>query len=338
MNINLQQLLQNLVLKGREIERASPPNEGPAPPTTIRLKPTTKHFLDSQAIALNISIQGLISNILDGVAAATSNLQASTIRTLRERFFYLFEAHKINFPGIISVMKERGFALSVLENQVRLADLMTKETIDFLGKTFFVKPEWIAASSDDVIEYNQQLHWYKNVAEVGRLLLDYAKADLNPHIYFIRRQHSNFDGASNGPDIHEGEEGFEPIGAVIRITKRTEDNTPFNVYRVCRFERWNWGNCRMEFKLLIAFCDKANQWIRSVGFELPEEDIESLCRGRVLPARIFSGGYIKTWTPSEYAGFNYVPTKETEEWDDVLKRWEAAPYLDKIIKDYRDAR
>lgn len=322
MKISLLKILESLVAKGAEIEKTSTPNEGGLTPTSIRLKPATKLFLESQSTALNISIQGLISTILDGVAEATSNVPALTLRTIRERFFYLFEAHRISYPDIISILNGRGFSLSTLDSPARLFDLMTNENIDFLSKTFFVKKEWLCATSDYVVDEAKRLRWHKNVSGVGATLLEYAKSGFKPQVFFIRKSNARFEFASaNQDNFREHDLEYEPIGIVVKLTCSSKDGNIFYTYRIGQFERWNYENCRSEFKLLIAFCSKADRWIRSTGCQLSRDEIGLLESGKILPSKLLNNKGANEWNPNNYAGFDFPVVEEVEQWKYVLKKW-----------------
>ena len=190
MKISLESLLQGLVNKGSAAVRSSTPklNE-PSAPTSIRLKPATKHFLDCQANALNTSVQSLISIILDGVAEMTVDNTSGTLRTIRERFFYLFQTHHLDLPSIVSVMKAHNYTLSSLDNPARLLDLLDNKSIQYLAKIFFVRPEWISGASDSVFKTGVDVRWYKNVYFAGEKLLQYAKQGLKPHVLLRQLRH-----------------------------------------------------------------------------------------------------------------------------------------------------
>lgn len=73
---SLAALVQHQIARGARIAREiEPQHPWPKPcrgaPTSIRLEPGTLHFLQSQAVALNMSLQSVICVILDGVAQAT---------------------------------------------------------------------------------------------------------------------------------------------------------------------------------------------------------------------------------------------------------------------------
>ncbi|MBU3640991.1 hypothetical protein [Polynucleobacter sp. Fuers-14] len=337
MKINLEQLIQALILKGKNIEKASPPSKGPSVPTSIRLKPLTKLFLESQAEALNTSMQSLISTILDGVAETTLNNPSRIVRTIRERFFFLFEAHDIDFPGIVSVLKNYGFTLSVLEDPIRLVDHLKQDVIEHLANTFFVRPNWVSGADDRVIELGTNVRWYKNVATSGRKLLTYAELDMKPHVFFIRRRHADFERARTNNDVHSDSSLYEPVGLVVRLERKTDDGFSFATYEVWQFERWNYWRCRHELKLLIAFCDQTSGRVRFSGYELPEDEIQNLCAGRVMPSKMMDRLGQVAWHPYDYATTKHEVTKEADEWQSVHEDYLKGPY-EKIIKEWYQDR
>lgn len=335
MKITLESLLKHLVNGGTRAARASmPESSAPSAPTSIRLKPVTKHFLDCQATALNTSVQSLISMILDGVAEMTlDNQTALMLQKINERFFTLFQAHEIDLPGIVSVMKEHGFTLSALGRPDRVLDLLDQESIQYLAKTFFVRPEWISGARDLVIGGGVDVRWYKNVYGAGVKLLSYAKQGLKPHVMFIRRERADFAAAREDNDSGTSER--EPIGIVVRLFRKTDDGVNFTVYEVWEFERWNYSPCREQIKLLIAFCGRAHGLITYDGYELPAEDIKSLVSGSVIPSIVLKISLPVTWYPDDYASIKDEVTKEMDEWPSIQKEYERGSRYEDLINEAR---
>jgi len=324
MKISLESLLQLLVLKGSDVARTTSPDGNTPPPTSIRLKPATKHFLDCQALALNTSVQSLISMILDGVAEMTVDNTSGALRTIRERFFYLFQTHQLDLPAIVSVMKTQGFTLSVLDNPTRLLDLLDQKAIQHLAETFFVHPKWISGARDSVIEIGINVRWYKNVHAAAKKLLKYADLGFRPHVMFLRREHANF--ASARADNDSGKADPEPIGVAVRLYRTTDDGVSFTTYEVWDFERWNYHRCREQLKLLITFCDQASRLISYSGYELPNEDIEALRACKVIPAMVMKKIHQVGWYPDDYACLKNKVTKETDDWPQIQKQYEEGRY------------
>lgn len=323
MRVTLESLLNRLIAKGTETTRKSSVNENSAAsPTSIRLKPATKHFLECQAAVLNSSVQSLIGMILDGVAEMTTDNTAGALRTIRDRFFYLFQEHKLDLPGIISVMKNHGFTLSALESSGRHLDLLDQKAIHFMADTFFVRPEWLWGSSDYVIEQGSNVRWYKNVYEAGRRLLSYQKAGFQPHVMFIRRAGADFEKAKAEEDRCKS----EPIGFAVRLKRCTDDGVSFICYEVWEFERWNYWRCREQIKLLIAFCDQTHSFISFSGYELPDESLTALCSKKVVPSVILDKINQVQWYPEDYASMRFEVTNEVGEWLTVKEQYQKGSY------------
>lgn len=307
-----------------------PDLNAPSAPTSIRLKPTTKHFLDCQAGALNTSVQSLISIILDGVAETTLDKTSGTLRSIRERFFYLFQTHELDSLGIISVMKSHGFTLSSLENSAQFLDLIDQKSRQYLVETFFVRPEWISGESDSFIKLDSNVRWYKRVYGAGEKLLGYAKQGLKPHVLFIRRKQADFAKAK--ADNDSGNLDREPIGVVVRLSRKTDDGVSFTVYEVWEFERWNYWRCREQIKLLITFCDQSHGLISYSGYELAHEDIKALVSGSAMPAEVMGRIYHDTWFPDDYASLRSKVTKEIDEWKEIQATYEKG-HFERLINE-----
>jgi hypothetical protein len=310
---NLESILQLRVRKASD-QSCSNPAEGDKQPTSIRLKPETKNFLECQATALNTSTHSLINTILDGVAEASLDRPSSTLHTIRKRFFDLFDAHKLNLPDIISVMRPYGFTLSVLDNQSsNFFDLLDQKAFDYLASTFSVQKGWLIGASESIVS---PATWYKDVHSIARKLIGYSKANLQPHVMFIRRSKSDFAQAI----LKDDPETLEPIGAMISLCHKTDDGVSFKTLEVLKFERWNYWRCRKEMKLLICFCGQAN--ISHDGYEFSDSEIKTLTGGRVLPIAAFGPPrYRDHWNPEEYASYDSKVVREVDEWPSILEEY-----------------
>lgn len=334
MKLSLETLLRGLVNQGVMAARNNPNSVAVSGPTSIRLKPGTKAFLDHQAEALNTSVQSLIAMILDGVAVATMDDTAGSLRTIRERFFYLFGVHKLDLPAIVSVMKEHGFTLSALDDGSRLLDLLSQDAIRHMASTFFVRAEWISAASDVMTEQDLDVHWYKNVHSAGRRLLDFAREGLKPHVMFLRRKGADFEQAKICGDGDSGTKVIEePVGLVVKLCRSTPDGVVFDTYQVWEFERWNYWRCREQLKLLITFCDEAHSIISYAGYELPSEAIDSMVGGHSLPSELLGKVNHVAWYPEDYASIKHKVTLETDEWKEVEKKYYDEKYSE-LIKEH----
>ena len=85
MNFSLESLVQKLIAKGaaKACSTPAPPDKTP---TSIRLKPQTRHFVECVAESLGASFQTVVSMILDGVAEATLDDVRAKVPQERKEF------------------------------------------------------------------------------------------------------------------------------------------------------------------------------------------------------------------------------------------------------------
>lgn len=316
MSLSLEKLLQRLAGRGTQLA-ASTPVRDVRTPTSIRLKPETKHFLEAQAQVLNTSVQSLIDAILDGVVEATTDDPTSRLRMIRERFFLVMEAHGIDLPAAVELMAPFGFTLSALNSVDRLLDLLTTGAIDHLADTFHVRKEWLRGDGNQATPSYGYVRWYKNVEGTAQRLVGLAAAGQKPELMFIRRRGADFDRAFEDND--KGQAPLEPVGIVMRMNHETPSGTHFTTYEMWQFERWNYGPCRQDLKLLLAFCEQFR--IFTVGHELPEENLDQLVRGEQLPVTLLNRLGAMSWHPDDYAGFRFEITQERGEWLGLAERY-----------------
>lgn len=316
MTLSLEKLLQRLVGRGTQLAASTPVRDGRTP-TSIRLKPETKHFLEAQAQVLNTSVQSLIDAILDGVAQATTDDPTARLRSIRERFFLLMEAHGLDLPAAVELMAPHGFSLSALNSVDRLLDLMTPAAINYLAETFHVRSSWLRGEGGSAVRSGGYVRWYKDVPSTAQRLIALVKAGNKPELMFIRRRGADFERAFEDND--SGNAHHEPVGVVMRMARETASGTRYTTYEVWQFERWNYGPCREQLKLLIAFCEQFRIFV--VGHELPEEVINQLVAGTQLPVSLLDRLGAMSWHPDDYAGFQFEITKERGEWLGVAEQY-----------------
>lgn len=312
MKLSLEALLHRLIAKGAQQAATVPvAASDERQPTSIRLKPATRHFLQAQATALNTSIQGLIDTILDGVVEATQDAPVAQLRSIRERFFLLIQAHRLDLPAATELMASEGFTLSALGDEQRLLDLMTPKAIQRLKTIFYVEEDWLNGKSDYAVRESQEGRWYKNVHGVAHYLISLRKQGYRPDLLIVRRRGADFQRAFEDNDEKKTWRE-EPVGVVMRVTKETPSGKEFTTYEKWQFERWNYHRCRTELKTLLAFCDQMR--LHVVGHELPEHALDQLLSGRSLPATLFQGVGSATWHPDDYANFGFKVHHEVGEW------------------------
>ena len=191
MSLSFESLIQKLVAKGIQSAAATAPIEEKQP-TSIRLKPATRRFVDCQAEALNTSQQAVINMILDGVAEATLNPggafeQAGIIlQTIQERFFELFQVHGVDMPGIVSILKPYGFRMSALSSSKDLLDLLSTEVDNFSPDLFYHQCRLASEAPSDRIWHfpgaDSKVDWYKNDGRACRRIHEYCAQGLTPHV------------------------------------------------------------------------------------------------------------------------------------------------------------
>lgn len=315
MKLSLETLLQRLVGRGNEIARQTPVRTEERTPTSIRLKPATKRFLEAQAAALNTSVQGLIDLILDGVVEATTDDPTARLRSIRERFFVLVQAHRLDLPAAVDLMSHFGFTLSALNDADRLLDLMTLPALEYLAETFHVRSDWLRGSTDQAVSESSGAHWYKDVPGMAQHLIAHAQAGRRPQVMVIRRERADFKRA-----FEEGDTApQERVGVVLRLSRTTPSGTAFTTYQLCQFERWNYWRCREQLKMLIAFCEQFR--ISLVGYELEKEALGQLLGGKQLPVTLLDRLGSVDWHPDDYASFGFEVTLEPDEWQQVAKSY-----------------
>ena len=244
--------------------------------------------------------------ILNGVVVATTSNTSTQLRTIRERFFYLTQAHGLALLDAADLMRDYGFTPSVFGSTDRLLDLMTPKVVAHLGNTFHVQPEWLSAASDSAIPSGRS--WYKHVHPLGRELIAHLEADLKPEVILIRRARADFDRAGQASDAitthrtNQSASSFDygdPLAARIHTFRS-------------RLRALELSSCRYDVKMLIAFCEQLG--IGVDGRELSDEALAALRDSRQLPVTVLNRAGYAMWQPEDYASFRFEVTKETNEW------------------------
>jgi len=301
-------------------------------PTSIRLEPEVRKFIKAQADALGTSEQSVIGMILKGVVEMSMNQTTGSLRTIRERFLYLFQVHKIDLPSTAFLLREYGFTLSVLGDSDKLLDLITPNVINYVAQLFHVNPQWISGGIDSPIALGVEVRWYKNVYRMASRLMEYVDKGLKPHVMFIQRHEAEFDKAFLDNDAGRVDE--EPIGVIVRLTHEYPNEIYFKTYECWEFERWNYEPCRQQMKLLICFCDQASRkhLISYGGYSLSTNAIRILTSQVGLPANVSKEIHQVTWHPEDYASIRFKVEQEKSEWPSVEKAYKNST-LDSLIKD-----
>ncbi|MEQ0770904.1 hypothetical protein ABLT15_01265 [Paraburkholderia tropica] len=335
------QLLYTLFSRGVVLAQKTPdhPDE-PASPTSIRLAPHVRRFYEAQAEALGgISFQAAITMALTGLAEASVahdpyNDPAHAARTIQERFFLLFQEHRIDLMEIPSILAQFGVTPSSLTQPERVLDLLRPPVIAYIAETMGVRADWLKGTSMYPTEV--KFNWYKYVSTAIRRLSSLVRAGNRVDVLFVRRAGADFAAALASNDEDDAR---EPVGIVLRIYRKTADQVAYTTYEKWAFERWNYWRCRQQLKLLMTFCDQAlSQHITGLhcaGLELDAEIFDQLDRDKCLPAtalRAWRHGAIwhtedygsmrDKWVTSEADDFNtnVLPAYQDEKLDRFLAR------------------
>ena len=250
-HLSLEALLQSIQLRSKECYDTTPINPDNSP-TSIRFKPSTKHFLQCQAEAMNTSVQSIISMILDGVAQTNNNPITSIIQKIEERFLHLFKAHDMSLTDITTVMKDFGFTLGSFQKSSHSSgflDLLNPTSIRFLSDTFHVDPQWLSGSIDTVMV--PFYDFFDHIPDVISQLNFYTQLGLNPHILLIReefRGHHTTIAPTAQPYL---------IGALIKL-HHNKDGVLFETYKLLGVELFLYQQNRQSLLDLMDFCRKTS--------------------------------------------------------------------------------
>lgn len=138
----------------------------------------------------------------------------------------------------------------------------------------------------------------------------------------MRRQNAQFsDAYEKGDAVKE-----EPIGIVIESEEKTREGRKFSVYELWDFERWNYAKCRLYFKALVLWLEKAMQLrlLRFHGIEWQRDILRGVLSGDLLLVEaIKARPFGSVWYPDDYADSpgRSVKSKEAAELPLVLETY-----------------
>lgn len=105
----------------------------------------------------------------------------------------------------------------------------------------------------------------------------------------------------------------------MRMARETPSGMRYTTDEVWQFERWNYGPCREQLKLLTAFCEQFRIFV--VGLELLEEVINQLVGETQLPVSLLDRLDAMSWHPDEYVSFQFELSNERGEWLGVAEQY-----------------
>ncbi|EDR9713696.1 conjugal transfer protein TraE [Salmonella enterica subsp. diarizonae] len=307
----LTRLIQSLISSGHSKaaqESVSADSDGPKELTSIRLKPSTRAYLQAQSDHLGISLSQSINMIIDGVVELETSPVKNSFDTIYDRIMMLFDSHGIMPLDRRRMLSKYGVTTAILKSRYDFLDLVTPEMISDLSDWFCVRQKWLNGVSTEICE-TRNIVWYKNAEGMALTMLEQALLNKGLKVYVIKR---------HGIDMKRAEEIDDNINSLdmgfIFETKRTVAGVTFQRFEICEFQRWNYVRCREHLKLIFKFLDQYNERFRhssnSISFDgiaLEDEVLEPLCNGKLLPTQLREKFYHnQIWYPEDYtAGVNH---------------------------------
>ena len=299
--------------------------EKPHPPTSIRLRPRTKAFIDATAEAMGLSAQNVIGLMLDGVAETSLGTGRAKAQIIIDRFHLVFDRHQLDLPSTSELLAPYGITRSMLRDEDRLIDALSPEVIRFVSKLFHIGEEWLRGASDRAVNIETlERQWYKSVETIATRMLEYRINGLSPQLMIVRQTNAAFERA-----LSEDSKKEEPVGAVLRLPRATSSGVAFQTFDVLQFERWNYWRCREQIKLLIMWADAAG--FEVTGHELAPEEIQSILNGHDLPCSTLSRRTHVRWYPTDYASLRHKVTEEVGGWPSVLQEYKESAHLQALL-------
>jgi hypothetical protein len=304
-HFNLAELFSSLVGAGvrRARELGDDPNMAGAA-TTIRLSAEARRFYEAQAEVFGgASLSAMVAMTLESVMRATkgemdtpSQRNRRAVDVLRDRFAYVYQAHDVALTTMADLLKPHGFSLSVLQDETLFSNLLTDAVIDETADRFHVSRGWFLGQGPITGEGER---WYKAPENVCVRIMELSRAGLRPEVICIRREGADFERAfAEGDNAPE-----EPIGLLIETHVVTATGKKFPTYEVWEFQRWNYPKCRLYYKALILWLEKARmeRLLEWRGIELPRDIFRGLRGGELLPVEAMKARKPGcAWYPDDY--------------------------------------
>lgn len=251
-------------------------------PTTIRLEPDVKEFIERYASNMGLSIQDFISMTLSAVMRASEHKQLGELDLMISRFFDLFQAYGVKTADIPLLLPEGTLTRADLEHRDRVLNALNSPVIQGVSSLFRVRQDWLKGASDYCIDTSELYHWYKSPHTFARKLLIHRcdRDTTSVSVMFVTSEETNL-ARLNEARLREENAPREYVLPVAAIEKKI-CGVKITTYEVWKGERWNYENCRMDLKVMMYFCERAGISLDGVG--LPKEKFEHLSSGKILPA------------------------------------------------------
>ncbi|ECC7842391.1 conjugal transfer protein TraE, partial [Salmonella enterica] len=299
------QLIQSLLSSGHSKavqESVSADSTGPKELTSIRLKPSTRAYLQAQSDHLGISLSQSINMIIDGVVELETSPVKNSFDTIYDRIMMLFDSHNIMPLDRRRMLSKYGVTTAILKSRDDFLDLVTPEMISDLSDWFCVRQKWLNGVSTEICE-TRNIIWYKNAEGMALTMMEQALLNKGLKVYVIKR---------HGIDLQRAEEIDDTANNLdmgfIFETSRTVAGVTFRRFEICEFQRWNYVRCREHLKLIFKFLDQYSERFRHSrapisfdGISLEDEVLEPLCNGKLLPAQLSKEFYHhQIWYPEDH--------------------------------------
>jgi hypothetical protein len=304
-HFNLAELFSSLVGAGvRRANELGSDESATGVTTTIRLSPEARRFYEAQAEVFGgASLSAMVAMTLESVMRATkgemdtlSQRNRRAVDLLRDRFAYVYQAHGVPLTTMADLLKPHGFSLSSLQDEAQFSNLLTDAVIDETADRFHVSRGWFLEQGPITGEGER---WYKAPGNVCARIMELSRAGLRPEVICIRREAADFERAfAEGDNAPE-----EPIGLLIETHLVTATGNKFPTYEVWEFQRWNYQKCRLYYKALILWFEKARmeRLLEWRGIELPRDIFRGLRGGELLPVEALKARKPGcAWYPDDY--------------------------------------
>ncbi len=244
--------------------------------------------------------------------------------TMRARFRHLLDAHHVP-PSVVPVLlRDFAFPLSALDDDDRLADLMTEELIAFMCDTFHVERAWLRGGAQRATLHRSA--WYKCPDAFCAGVVARRATNLRVRVHFIKdvKPRSRFREFF-------GQDKLD-VGVVIESEHSPVAGVMFSTYERCEEQAWAYWKSRLFYKGITLFCDQAQErhGLEYSGDVLTSDAFARLSAGTLLPVAALSSGACGHWSPWEYVSADHVRARETDDLAQVrelFQGWALGTYL-----------
>lgn len=293
------QLLQSLIKTGNMVaeDRISQLEDTSVKElTTVRLRPETKAYLQSQSETLGVSLSQVINMILDGVVSMEMKPAADNkIKGIYDRIMSLFELHNINTVDMAKMLSGYGIKLSHLRNPDKFIDILSMDMIKEIADWFSINYKWIIGEANELYSPRDNT-WYKDSYGFSLLLLEKSFRYSDLKVSVVKANNVSFENAE------KLEEQYSRlyVGFILSYTSIV-NGVSFTKYEVCEFQRWNYDKCRGYLRFIFYFLDSVRTKINCQGVSFNEEIVDGLMAGRLFPSTI-KGMLSETWFIADRIG------------------------------------